>query len=297
LAQGDEFIGKCKASEDQVTNNQTNDTKNHGKYDEIPHAGPLQNVLLQLYHAGKAMSILGPMNPSGAVLLHGYGVRGYIWGPMQAALHDRLGPVATPDLEAPNITDLLNKAKARIRRHSLECDKPVVVVGHSLGAVLAAVAARDLGPDIVSAVILLSPPFGEREYVPGKLLIFLLRHRLIPPILLRPRFFSSLTPRTTKRAVFKAAVRESPGIQSLGFEPRWFHSDYFPTPLLQPSLVIASPADRIVPVAQSEEFAGVLGGRAHLFDEEEGVAHDDLFASPTIVAGIAELIVDFTATA
>jgi pimeloyl-ACP methyl ester carboxylesterase len=254
-------------------------------------------VLIQLYHAGMAMSILGPMNPGGAVLLHGYGVRGYIWGPMQSALDDRLGPVATPDLEAPSIADLLNRAKARIRRHSLECDTPVVAVGHSLGAVLAAVAARDLGPDIVSAAILVAPPFGERGDVPGKLLQFLLKRRLIPPILIRPRFFSSLTPRTTRRAVFKAAVPESPGIQSLGFEPRWFHSDAFPTPLLQPCLVIASSADRIVPATQSEAFAEVIGAKTHLFDEESGVAHDDLFASPTIVSSIADLIVEFTAGA
>lgn len=236
------------------------------------------------------------MKPAGAVLLHGYGVRGYIWGPMQAALDVRLGPIATPDLEAPNVTDLLNKAKARVRRHSLECDAPVAVVGHSLGAVFAAVAARDLGPEIVSAAIMLAPPFGDREHPPGKLLLFLLQHRLIPPILLRPRFFSSLTPRPIKRAVFRAAVPESPGLQNLINEPRWFHSSFFPTPLQQPSLVIASPADRIVPVSQSKEFARVIGAKTHLFAEAAGVAHDDLFASPEIASAVAELMVDFIAS-
>ena len=233
------------------------------------------------------------MKPAGAVLLHGFGVRGYIWGPVQAALHVRLGPIATPDLEATTVSDLLNKAKARVRRHSLECDAPVAVIGHSLGAVLAAIAARDLGPEIVSAAIMLAPPFGEHEHLPGKFLQFLLRHRLIPPIFLRPRFFSSLTPRTVKRAVFRAAVPESPGIQSLAFEPHWFHSSFFPTPLQQPSLVIASLSDRIVPVSQSEEFARVIGARTHLFEETAGVAHDDLFASPEIAITVADLMVDF----
>ncbi|MBU8912749.1 MAG: alpha/beta hydrolase [Spirochaetales bacterium] len=233
------------------------------------------------------------MKPAGAVMLHGYGVRGYIWGPLQAALNDRLGPIATPDLEATTVTDLLNKAKARVRRHSLECDAPVAVIGHSLGAVLAAVAARDLGPEIVSAAVMLAPPFGEQEHLPGAFLQFLLRRRLIPPIFLRPRFFSSLTPRTVKRAVFRAAVPEGPGIQSLAFEPHWFHSAFFPTPLQQPSLVIASPADRIVPVSQSEEFARVIGAGTHLFEEAAGVAHNDLFASPEIASAVAELMVNF----
>ncbi|MEE8441504.1 MAG: alpha/beta fold hydrolase, partial [Spirochaetia bacterium] len=239
----------------------------------------------------------GAMKPAGAVLLHGYGVRGYIWGPMQAALDDRLGPIATPDLEAPSVAELVNKAKARVRRHSLECDAPVAVVGHSLGAVLAAIAARDLGPEIVSAAVMLAPPFGDRGRVPGKFLQFLFRRRLIPSILLRPRFFSSLTPRTVRRAVFRAAVPESPGIQSLIFEPHWFHSGFFSVPLQQPSLVIASPADRIVPLSQSEEFARTIGARTHLFEEAAGVAHDDLFASPEIASTVAELMINFIASA
>ena len=77
-----------------------------------------------------------------------------------------------------------------------------------------------------------------------------------------------------KRAVFRAAVPESPGIVSLTVEPRWFHSSFFPDPLPQPSLVIASPADRLVPVCQSEEFARVVGAKTHIFGVGEGVAHD-----------------------
>lgn len=111
------------------------------------------------------MSILEAMKqPAGVVLLHGYGVRGYIWGPVQAALDNRIGPVATPDFDAPSVEDLVSRAKARVRRHSLECDGPVMVAGHSLGAVLAAIAARDLGEEVVAAVVLIAPPYGEREH-------------------------------------------------------------------------------------------------------------------------------------
>ena len=298
ITERNEFVGEAPSAENQIADDQTDDTKDCSENDEIPHArSPFENVLSPTISRREGDEYTGAMKAAGAVLLHGYGVRGYIWGPMQAALDDRLGPIATPDLEATSITDLLNKAKARVRRHSLECDAPVAVVGHSLGAVLAAIAARDLGPEIVSAAIMLAPPFGDREHVPGALLQFLLRRHLIPPILLRPRFFSSLTPRPVKRAVFRAAVPESPGIQSLTVEPRWFHSSFFPNPLQQPSLVIASPADRLVPICQSEEFARVIGAKTHFFGAAEGVAHDDLFASPEITSSIAELLIDFIASA
>lgn len=233
------------------------------------------------------------MQPSGAVFLHGYGVRGYIWAPLQSAFAEQLGQIATPDLEGENITDLLNKAKARVRRHSLECDAPVLVCGHSLGAVVAAVAARDLGPDVVSAAVLIAPPFGDREHVPRGVMRFLLKNRLIPPILLRPRFFSSHTPRAVRRSVFRAAVREKPGIQTLTFESRWFHSAFFPEPLEQPVLVIASPGDRIVPLSQSLEFARVLGASTHVLELDPPVAHDDLFASANVVSSVTAAVTDF----
>jgi hypothetical protein len=154
-------------------------------------------------------------------------------------------------------------------------------------------AARDLGPDVVSAAVLLAPPYGERDYVPGKLVQLLLRKRLIPPILLRPRFFSARTPRSIRRAIFRAAVRESDGIQRLTMEKRWFHTDFFAEHLRQRSLVIASSMDRVVPVTQSMAIAEVLGAEMHLFEEADGVAHDDLFASPEIIPVISDLMVRF----
>lgn len=237
------------------------------------------------------------MKTAGVVLLHGYGVRGYIWGPVQAALGNRLGPIASPDFSAADPADLITRAKARLRRHSLECDGPVAAVGHSLGAAVAAVAARDLGSDIVSAVVLIAPPFGDRDFVPGPLLRFLLRRRLLPPILVRHRFFSPLTPRSVRRAVFKSAQPESAELQKIQFERRWFHTDMLSERLPQPSMVIASPADRLVPVSQSEEFAQTIGAAVHIFDESLGVAHNDLFASQEIAGTVADLIVSFVHSA
>ena len=233
------------------------------------------------------------MRPAGAVLLHGYGVRSYIWTPFREAAGSTLGTIALADIDAESLSDLITRAKARVRRHSLECDAPVLVVGHSLGGVLAAISARDLGPEVVSAVVMLAPPYGERRRVPGKLLQFLLRHRLIPPFLLRPRFFTAHTPRGVQRAVFKAAVPEAPAIQALTFEPRWFHTELLTEKLAQPSLVIASEADRVVPHEQSKVLAEVIGARFHLFPEAMNVGHDDLFASPRIVSEVMTALVKF----
>ena len=96
-----------------------------------------------------------------------------------------------------------------------------------------------------------------------------------------------------KRALFRAAVPEQDGIQRLTAERHWFHSSFFNEPLAQPSLVIASRADRIVPASQSERFAAAIGARAHLLGPDQGVAHDDLFASPQIIPVISDLMIKF----
>ena len=233
------------------------------------------------------------MKPAGVVFLHGYGVRSTIWTTFREQLGTRLGEIALADLTAESLTDLISRAKARVRRHSLEMDAPVTVIGHSLGAVLAAIAAGSLGPEVVSAAIMIAPPFGEREHVPGRFLQFLLRRRLIPPFLLRPRFFSRHTPRHVQRQVFRSAVPEAPAIQALTFERQWFHTSFFPEPLPQPSLVVASHADRIVPVSQSLEFARVVGAQVHVFPADERIGHDDLFASPSVVARLVSVVTDF----
>ena len=235
------------------------------------------------------------MNVSGALLLHGYGVRESIWEPMKDALEDRVGRVFAPGLSATDVDELLQMARGRAKRYSLEEDGKLLVIGHSLGAVLAAWAARELGGSHVAAAVLLAPPYGTRERVPGPLLQLLLRHRLVPPALLRPRFFS-LTPVSVQKEIFRRAVPEADAIRSLGFQKTWFHTALFTAPLPVPSLVICSEADRVVPIASSLEFARVLGSRTIVLPAEESVGHDDLFAAPQVVRRIADHVADFAAS-
>jgi alpha-beta hydrolase superfamily lysophospholipase len=233
------------------------------------------------------------MDLNGITMLHGYGVRGKTWNEMRAALLSHFQTIHTPDLAGESINDLTARAEEAIRACSAETGTPIVVAGHSLGAVMAAVAARSLGPKFVGAVVLMAPPFGERDLPGGGILRFLLKHRLIPGWLIRPRFFSSLTPKSIQKQVFREAVPEHPALQAATMEQKWFHTSMFAAPLAIPSLVIASEADRIVPASQSTAFAAALGAELWLLPASRGVGHDDLFASATVVREIADRIAAF----
>jgi pimeloyl-ACP methyl ester carboxylesterase len=230
------------------------------------------------------------MKTRGTLFYHGYGVRGNIWRTLVDRLAGSTGPSYTPDLAAKDVDELVTLARGRARRVSLEIDGPVLLVGHSLGAVLAAFAAQEPGPPAVGGVVLIAPPYGEREHVPGPVMRLLLRHRLIPPALLRPRFFSSRTPVSTQREIFANAVPEAPALRELTLSRTFFHTAMFDGPLRVPSLVLASRADRIVPAHQSESFGRLLGSEVVVLSEDERVAHDDFFASPEIATQTAQII-------
>jgi predicted alpha/beta hydrolase family esterase len=235
------------------------------------------------------------MKTHGTLLFHGYGVRSGTWNTVRAALGDRAGAVAAPDLDADTVDDLIALARGRARRFSLETDGPILAVGHSLGGILAALVAQNPGAPVVAGAVIIAAPYGERENAPGPLTRFLLRHRLIPPALLRPRFFSSQTPPDLQREVFANAVAEAPALRELTVQPRHFHTDLFTGPLPVPSLVIASEADRIVPASQSRAFAEVLGSETLILPARERVGHDDFFASPAVARRTADAIADFAA--
>jgi pimeloyl-ACP methyl ester carboxylesterase len=233
------------------------------------------------------------MKTQGTLFFHGYGVRGETWDRVRAALGTRIGQSVAPDIAARDIDELMSFARGRARRFSYEVDGPILVVGHSLGAILSALVCQNPGPPVIGGAVLISPPYGERENLPGPLMRFLLRRRLVPPALLRPRFFSRATPREIQRAIFAAAVPEAPALREVTLQPRFFHTDLFSGPLPVPSLVLASTTDRIVPAHQSEAFAAVLGSELVVLPESDSVGHDDFFASPEVAERTAEIIADF----
>lgn len=233
------------------------------------------------------------MKTHGTLFFHGYGVRGSTWDTVRAALGAQTGPTSAPDLEAHTPDELVRLARGRARRFSLEVDGPVLIVGHSFGSVLAALAAQDPGAPMVAGAVLISTPFGERENVPGPIMRFLLRHQLVPPVLVRPRFFSGHTPVEIQKHVFAHAVPEAPALRELTYQRTFFHNELFTGPLPVPALVVASEADRIVPAKQSATFASVIGAESLVLPASEGVGHDDFFASPSIAERTAQIIADF----
>jgi predicted alpha/beta hydrolase family esterase len=233
------------------------------------------------------------MRPDGVVLLHGYGVRSGIWEEIRAGLSSRFNLVRAPDLEASSIDDLIAMATRELESSAAACGTPLAAVGHSLGAVVAAVAAQRLGREIVSHLVLLAPPYGSEHQSQHRLIRFLLRHRLIPQSLVLPRFFSSLTPKEIQRQIFRRAAPEHPDLRAVTLDRPWFHVPLFQAPLGAHAIVIASESDRIVSHHQSEAFARAIGAEFVILPRSRGVAHDDLFASPMIAQEIAGRVVEF----
>ncbi len=201
--------------------------------------------------------------------------------------------VITPDLQMKNIDTLLESTCEAIRAKARLDGVPLVIMGHSLGGIIAALCAEKLGRSAVGHVIIIASPYGARDSVPGPVTRFLLRMRLIPDALTRPRFFSRSTPIEDQKYLFARAVPESPELQAEIFKPVWFHTDRFSEPLPQRALVIASSRDRIVPSSESRQFAEVIGAEFIEFNGTQNVGHNDFVWAPDTAAKVMSHIQSF----
>ena len=227
------------------------------------------------------------------VCLHGYGVRGWMWQWLAHELAAYGLSVETPDLEMSSIEKLMASTKSFVQELARRREGAVCLLGHSLGGVAAATVARDLGPQVVERVAILSSPYGTQENLPGPLMQFLLQHQLLPDFLVRPNFFSAKTPKMRQKHIFANAVSESDALRETIFTPTWFHTDTFTEALPQRSIAVASEADRVVPFHQTRAFAEALGARLVRFEASRRVGHDDLFAAPEIVGELGGILGPF----
>ncbi|MFW5828241.1 MAG: alpha/beta fold hydrolase, partial [Alkalispirochaeta sp.] len=181
------------------------------------------------------------------LLIHGYGVRSYFWNALLPHLTPHFHPIETPDLELPDVDSGVASVGQACRALRQRSSQPVVLVGHSLGGILAALAARDLSPDTVSHLVVIASPYGRRvgrAFGPVVRLRFTLG--LIGRDEMRQRFFGPDVPESIQRAIFDSPADESAELKALGRRRRWFHTGAFPDGVAQRTLVIGSAADRIV---------------------------------------------------
>lgn len=229
------------------------------------------------------------------IFLHGYGVRGnWFWEPIKTFFESKFAQIYTPDLQMDDISTLIDSTKTFIYDIANKYDTKIYVIGHSLGGVVGTLACQDLGVKVIDKFAAIAVPFGDQN-IPFKSLVrFLVRYRMIPGFISRPRFFSKHTPKEIQKVLWKKIVQENQAIQNLVLgADKWFHTDLIKQHLTQESIVFASEADKVVPWHGTKLFSERIGANLVLFPRNRNIKHNDFIASPMISQEIAEKIIDF----
>jgi predicted alpha/beta hydrolase family esterase len=229
------------------------------------------------------------------ICVHGYGVRGFFWKPARTELEKLFSKVIVPDLGMNTVDsavlNLINLVEA-------ECEKSkqaVILMGHSLGGIISALVTKRLGPGKVSNLIIIASPYGVKSKGIGPVVRFLIKNKLMPAWLIRPRFFGSRTDVSIQKELFAQAVPETEELQSLVTRRPWFHVEELSQDLRVKTLGIASKADQIVRWTETKEFTDALNGQFYVFEKEEDIGHDDFTVhAPTITRFISVLQNYFT---
>ena len=143
------------------------------------------------------------------ICLHGFGVRGNFWDPLIPEL-SKLSEqnIIAPDLDFSTIDSAINSSRKSIINNQ---DKVSVIIGHSLGAVLA------LRQELVNLdkkniyLILLGcgMPIKMHSIVTGITRIIMKYGYLLPDHFWQSSFFSSITPQDIQDQFFSKVVKES----------------------------------------------------------------------------------------
>lgn len=211
-----------------------------------------------------------------AILVHGYGVRGFFWSALKEELAEDFSSILTPDLDIESVDAGVDSVVELARRQREKSGAPVVLIGHSLGGVICALAAQRLSREEASHLVIIASPYGDvHSGGVSRLLRLAVRFKLVPGWMIRPRFFGPEVPKERQKELFSRAVQESEGLQDLSRQEKWFHTGAFPDPLKQAVLAIASEGDQIVNPEETVAFARELRGETLLLPREAKVGHND----------------------
>ncbi|OLS20901.1 MAG: 2-succinyl-6-hydroxy-2,4-cyclohexadiene-1-carboxylate synthase [Candidatus Heimdallarchaeota archaeon LC_3] len=238
-----------------------------------------------------------PIEIKTLVMLHGFGVRGFFWDPYKrSSLEHKFHQIFTPDLDFTNVDTAIESTKKVILNYFEKYGKlgPIFILGHSLGGILASIAAKDLGTEVIKKVIIIASPYGENnssKRTIGLQRWFIKNDWLLPGFLTRSRFFTkNFTPKKIQKDLWKKAVKETDEMIDKIIATKWFHSGMFDKPLAQETLIIASRDDKVVKIEQVEEFAKVIGAKTKIYEK---VGHDDLIYAPNVANKVINDIIEF----
>ena len=143
------------------------------------------------------------------ICLHGFGVRGNFWDPLIPEL-SKLSEqnIIAPDLDFSTIDSAINSSRKSIINNQ---DKVSVIIGHSLGAVLA--LRQELvnldNKNIYLILLGCGMPIKMHSIVTGITRIIMKYGYLLPDHFWQSSFFSSITPQDIQDQFFSKVVKES----------------------------------------------------------------------------------------
>ena len=143
------------------------------------------------------------------ICLHGFGVRGNFWDPLIPEL-SKLSEqnIIAPDLDFSTIDSAINSSRKSIINNQ---DKVSVIIGHSLGAILA--LRQELvnldNKNIYLILLGCGMPIKMHSIVTGITRIIMKYGYLLPDHFWQSSFFSSITPQDIQDKFFSKVVKES----------------------------------------------------------------------------------------
>ena len=226
-------------------------------------------------------------------MLHGYGVRSNFWEPITTFFESKFAQIYTPDLQMDNTTVLLESTKKYILGIKQKANSDIYLIGHSLGGAISAILSQELGPTVIKKVVLIAVPYGEQKIAFKGLTKFLIKYRLIPDFLSRPKFYSKNTPKSVQKKLFKQVVPESEQMIDEILKDEYFYTRLLTKPLPQENMFLISEYDKVVPFKQSQKMAEILHSKVVFYPKERKINHSDYIAGPTISKEVSDIIISF----